>query len=360
MKNLITTLAIGISKAQMYSPEHEAVISSAIKLCSLFEEVPDDDINVMVVGNELVINGVLNREPGLHGEKLIRMLGAKGISRVDFLKNVTPDEVAAFMGDAADSDKELGSYSRIRPGVLKVRLSSALPPSDLDLGAFSEEQLGKLQSVYGSISPFRELEIASIEEIVAGFLLTFRRGANILRMISPVRSHSEYTYTHAMNVAVLSISMAEALGLSEESVLEVGIGALMHDVGKLFVTKSLLHKKGRLTAKEFDHIKQHALLGTAYLAKIEEMPRLAPIIALEHHLRFDGKGYPVLRRTGGRQHLASQIVAIADCFDALRSTRPYRRSLSAEEVLSLLKEGSGTSFNPDLFSTFTVIIGSAL
>jgi putative nucleotidyltransferase with HDIG domain len=288
------------------------------------------------------------------------MLNAKGISRVDFLKNVTPDEVAAFMEDAADSDKELGSYTRIRPGILKVRLRSPIMPSDIDLGAFNEEQLDRVQAVYGSISPFRELEIAGIEEIVANFLLTFRRGANILKMISPVRSHSEYTFTHAMNVAVLSISMAEALGLADEKVLELGISALMHDVGKLFVTKSLLHKKGRLTAKEFDHIKQHPLLGAAYLAKIEEIPQLAPVIALEHHLRFDGKGYPVLRRNVRRQHAASQIVSIADCFDALRSTRPYRRSLSVEEVLSLLKGGSGTSFNPDFFSTFTVIIGSAL
>jgi len=360
MKNLISTLATGISKAQMYSPEHEAVRATATKLCSLFEELPGDDIKIMVVGNELVINGVLYRESGLHGDKLIRMLNAKGISRIDFLKDVTPDEVAAFIGDAADSDKELGSYSRIRPGVLKVRLSTAVMAADLDLGAFSEEQLDRMQTVYGSISPFRELEIAGIEEIVANFLLTFRRGANILKMISPVRSHSEYTYTHAMNVAVLSISMAEALGLPDERVLELGIAALLHDVGKLFVTKVLLNKKGRLTAQEFDHIKEHSLLGAAYLAKIEEMPRLAPVVALEHHLRFNGTGYPVLRRSGRRQHLASQIVSIADCFDALRSTRPYRRSLSVEEVLSLLKGGSGTSFNPDLFSSFTVIIGSAL
>lgn len=360
MKTFISTLSIGISKAQMYSGGHEAVGRNGERLASILDELPDDDLKMMVVENELVFNGVLHRDAGLHADKLIKMLNAKGLSRVDFLKGVTAGEAADFMVDVADAEGELGTYPHIQPGVLRVRVSSAVMPSDLELGPFLDAQLDRVENIYKGISPFRELEMAGLEEIVANFLLTFRRGVNILQMISPVRSHSEYTYTHAMNVAVLSISLAEVMGLDDDTVLEIGVAAMMHDVGKLFVSKRTLHKAGQLTSEEFEHVKQHSLLGAAYLAKIEGMPRIASVVALEHHLRYDGNGYPVQQRSGGRQHTASQIVSIADVFDALRSCRPYRRDLAAEEVLRMLKKGEGTAFHPELLKGFTVIVGSAL
>ncbi len=125
---------------------------------------------------------------------------------------------------------------------------------------------------------------------------------NILRLISPVKSYSEYTYTHATNVAVLSMFQAETLGIRDTLLRDIGISALLHDVGKLFISKDILEKSASLDKEEWEEIKMHPLYGARYLAKLEGIPSLAPIVAYEHHLRFDGKGYPSLI-TGEKKHI---------------------------------------------------------
>jgi HD-GYP domain-containing protein (c-di-GMP phosphodiesterase class II) len=359
IKAFLATLAIAVIKGRMYSPDHEGLDEAAAKIFDMLEEFPEGQVEVMIVEDELVLNNVLFRDSGLHGAKLVRLFKAKGISRVDFLKGVTAEEVRKFIVDLADSDKDLERYSFIRPGVMEVHLSTSGVLTDLDLSEFNEEQLSRVKAAYKEVSPFRRLEVSSLEEIVANFVVTFRRGANILSMISPVKSHSEYTYTHAMNVAVLSMSQAEYLGLNDDLVHEIGIAALMHDVGKLFISQQVLHKDGKLSDEEFDDIKRHPIFGAAYLAKMDGMTWLAPIVALEHHRKFDGSGYPTLCDNGRRQHVSSQIVAIADFFDALRSNRPYRKSLSVQETLRMMHEGEGTAFNPALIRNFAVLLMKA-
>jgi len=178
-------------------------------------------------------------------------------------------------------------------------------------------------------------------------------------MLSPVKTHSEHTYTHAINVSILAMALAESLGLKEESVQAIGIAALLHDVGKLLIPKEILHKPGALSAEEFGKIMQHPLYGAAYLARVEGLTPLAVLVALEHHRKYDTSGYPVLRGGGRRQHAASQIIAIADFYDALRSHRPYRRSLNTSEVLGIMQKESGSGFNPGLLQRFTLLMMKA-
>jgi len=359
-RQLVTALAVAVSKAQMYAQDHNARRADAARILEAQARFEREQVEIMVIAGELVIDNLLFRDAGLHGQKLVKLLRAKGISRVDLLAGLTVEELQKFVSDLADPDRELGTYSRIRAGTMGVRTASGGLLANLDLSDYNAEQLARLQTIYGAISPFRELETAGLEEIVANFLLTFRRGANLLQMISPVRSHSEYTYTHAMNVAVLSMSQAEHLGLGDEIVEAVGVAALMHDVGKLFVSTEVLHKNGPLTADEFNEIKRHPLLGAAYLARVDGITRLAPIVALEHHRKFDASGYPPMSGNWRRQHTASQIVAIADFFDALRSNRPYRASLSVQEVLHMMQQGSGKDFNPTLLGSFVMLLVNAL
>ena len=213
-----------------------------------------------------------------------------------------------------------------------------------------------MQAVYGQVSPFRELPLAGLEEVVTTFLLTFRRGANLMRMLSPVKTHSEHTYTHAINVSILAMALAESLGLKDESVQAIGIAALLHDVGKLLIPKEILHKPGALSTEEFATIMKHPLYGAAYLARVEGLTPLAVLAALEHHRKYDTSGYPVLRDSGRRQHAASQIVAIADFYDALRSHRPYHRSLEMAEIIGIMQKDAGRGFNPVLLNRFTQLM----
>ena len=351
-RGLIWNLVVGISQGRFYSMDHESVVVAAQRVQSLLGEFPDGSCTIMVLKDDLVFNNTLFRESGMHGDKLVRLLGAKGISRVEFLPGVSAEEIRRFLGDVAATKALPGRFAHIRLG--RVEISTAAPVAEAGLidAAFHSEQLARVQAVYGQVSPFRELPLAGLEEVVTTFLLTFRRGANLLRLLSPVKTHSEHTYTHAINVSILAMALSEGLGLKEESVQSIGIAALLHDVGKLLIPKEILHKPGALSAEEFGTIMKHPLYGAAYLARVEGLTPLAVLVALEHHRKYDTSGYPVLRDSGRRQHAVSQIVAIADFYDALRSHRPYRRSLEMTEIIGIMQKDSGRGFNPGLLRRF--------
>ena len=130
----------------------------------------------------------------------------------------------------------------------------------------------------------------------------------------------------------------------------------MHDMGKMFVAKDVLEKPGKLDAEEWNQMKQHPVLGAKYLAALPDVPKLALVAAFEHHMKFDGSGYPDTKRRGKRQHIVSQMVAVADFFDALRTERPYRKAMDIAAIIGLIKEATGKDFNPLLVENFFVAL----
>ncbi|RMG05050.1 MAG: HD domain-containing protein [Nitrospirae bacterium] len=321
-------------------------------------------LSIMIVDNDLVINKNPLKTPGIHAVNLMKKLKRKGITGLEFEKGIKKPEILQFIDKLSSPERAPIRLPHIKTGVIDVRLGGLKIEGDLefdpnDAAAFRKAQLEKAREFFTGFSPFKKLHSSGLEEIVMNFILTFRREANILSLISPVRTYSEYTYTHATNVSVLSMFQAETLGVDDELLHDIGIAALLHDVGKLFISEEILEKKGALNDEEWDEIRKHTLYGARYLATVEGIPRLAPVVALEHHLRYDGKGYPQLRWPK-KQHIVSQIVAISDFFDALRSRRPYKRDWSIKDILVLLKEGAGAEFNPELVDNFSRSLGIAL
>lgn len=353
----ISIFMSAVSNCSLYSKEHASLEELVQKALSILNEILDEleTLEIMIIDGDLIINKTPLREAGHQGKNFIKRLKRKGISRVDFLKDITSSELKQFVADFSSRDEGIKTYSHIRAGVIDVRLGGLKIDADIDidsLSSFTSGQVEMVKEVYHDVSPFKKLNIAGLEEIVVNFILTFRREVSILKLISPVRSFSEYTYTHATNVAVLSMFQAETMGIRDDLLRDIGIAALLHDVGKLFVSKEILNKKGALDDREWEEIRMHPMYGARYLAKIDGIPRLASIVAMEHHLRYDGKGYPKLQVNGKQQHFCSQTVAISDFFDALRSRRPYRRELEIKEVLSLMKKEALGAFNYSLLDNF--------
>lgn len=359
VRAFLSTLMSAVSNSALYSREHASVAELSRKAIPLLEGLlaESESLELMVVGDDLIVNKIPLRNIGAHGANFLRRLKRKGISRVDFLKGITYPEVVQFVADMSAPSFQPRTYAHIRTGVVDVKVGGLKLDVDLDLdvdqlAAFTSEQVGMVREMYQGLTPFKKLNIAGLEEIIVNFIVTFKREANILKLISPVKSFSEYTYTHAANVAVLSMFQAEVLGIRGDLLRDIGIAGLLHDVGKLFVSKEVLEKQGALTDPEWSEVQMHPVFGAKYLSLSEGLPRLAAIVAFEHHRRFDGKGYPGRSIGDKQQHVASQIVAISDFFDALRSRRPYRESLHMRDVLMLMKRESGTAFNPVLLDHF--------
>lgn len=356
-KGFITTFMSAISNCSLYSKEHASLDDLAQRSLSFLEQLMKDvdSYEIMIVDDDLILNKTIVRDVGTHGKQLVRKMKRKGLSRIDFLKGVKQSEMRGLITDLANPNEGLRKYSHIRSGVVDVCLGGLKIDADIDfndLFNFTATQVDTVKELYDNWSPYKKLNIAGLEEIVINFIVTFKKEANILQLISPVKTYSEYTYTHATNVAVLSMFQAELLGVKDALLRDVGIAALLHDVGKLFISKEILEKKAELQEEEWEEIKRHPYYGARYLSKLEGITRLAPVVAFEHHLKYDGSGYPAKRINNNQQHVFSQIVAISDYFDALRSKRPYRLSVDMKEVLMIMKNEENGVFNPLLLDSF--------
>src|SRR5205085_5645584 len=162
-----------------------------------------------------------------------------------------------------------------------------------------------------------------------------------------LKKYDNYTFTHMVNVAALSMAQARALNLEGPLLREFGFAALMHDIGKVNTPLEVLNKPGKLDAEEFKVMKQHVVDGAHILRRTPEMPALAPVVAFEHHLRQDLSGYPgnIAHR---KLNLCTQIVSIADVYDALRSNRVYRQGLANDRIKSIMGKKEDPAFNQRL------------
>lgn len=174
--------------------------------------------------------------------------------------------------------------------------------------------------------------------------------SNIKTMIG-TKSHDDYTYTHIVNVCVLTIAQARRMNLSNELLDDIGLAALMHDVGKQRVPGEIIRKPSRLTPQEFEIMKNHTVFGAEMLLEMRGAPDLAAIVAFEHHLRYDCQGYPKIRKRR-RLNLCTYLTMIADAFDAMRTLRPYSNKMSQEEVAIRMAGDAGTHFEPVLLGGF--------
>jgi putative nucleotidyltransferase with HDIG domain len=169
-------------------------------------------------------------------------------------------------------------------------------------------------------------------------------------LTSAIDAKDSYTHGHSGRVAALSRSLATSAGLDDALVERIYIAGLVHDIGKIGVPESVLQKPGRLTAEEFDQIKQHPEIGARILRDIRQMQDIIPAV-LFHHERWDGKGYPYGLGADDIP-LFGRVICLADSFDAMCSTRTYRAAMDQDQVRKEIRSCAGSHFDPDLVEPF--------
>jgi response regulator RpfG family c-di-GMP phosphodiesterase len=184
--------------------------------------------------------------------------------------------------------------------------------------------------------------------------LRLSREETVERLVRAISRHDSSTGMHVVRIGRLAALLASRLGLSPERIELLRVAAPMHDVGKIGTPAEILQKPGRLTAAERKEMERHAEIGGEILSDSEsELLRMAATIALTHHERYDGAGYPS-GLAGEEIPIEGRITAVADVFDALLSDRCYRKALPLEEVTRLIEEGRGTQFDPEVVDALFV------
>ena len=199
-----------------------------------------------------------------------------------------------------------------------------------------------LRDLIGAVETARRNELESHKEAEKREAAMFEQTAESLA--SAIDAKDRYTHGHSTRVASISRQIAERAGLSEEECRKIYFSALLHDVGKIGVPDVIINKEGKLTDEEFEHIRQHPVLGYHILSNIRQSPDLS-VGAHYHHERYDGKGYPDGLK-GEEIPETARIIAVADAYDAMTSTRSYRKELSDEKTKEELRKGMCTQFDP--------------
>jgi len=199
-------------------------------------------------------------------------------------------------------------------------------------------------NLMGTLYDHKATQLRELRETYQGLLLILRHFV----------SKDKYTENHSYRVSIYAAKIAEAMDLGSERIEDVRAAALLHDIGKLEISRDLLYKAARLTEEELREVQQHARRGAMFLEPIGgSLRRVIPII-LAHHDKFDGSGYPM---PGHQIPLEARIIAVADHYDAMTSDRPYRKAMPPLEVKEIIAKGAGTDFDPNVVDAFLRVFG---
>lgn len=208
---------------------------------------------------------------------------------------------------------------------------------------FIHAESGDIKSAEKSFDESRELVSDMVDEILENKQL-------MVNMVD-LKIFNDYVFYHSVDVAVLAVVMGLAENFSYNGLYRLGMGGLLHDIGKIFISKDILDKAGKLTIDEMEIIKDHPVSGYEYLRKTCVLPDETYLSVLQHHERFDGTGYPY-GVAGSRINKNSRIIAVADVYDAMVSDRPYRKALLPSDVVDYIDSTSGELFDPAVVKTF--------
>jgi len=230
------------------------------------------------------------------------------------------------------------------PFIINGKVFGILTITDrIDRESFTEDEI-YLAQTFAKKASLRIENNALYELFYSNLLNTLRS------LIASIEARDSYTKQHSERVTNYALQISHVIGLSAEERESLQIGGYLHDIGKIGVRDTILLKPGNLTEEEMAEIRLHPVIGEGIVRPLKFLPSERQLI-LYHHERFDGKGYPE-GLEGERIPLLARILAVADTYDAMTSTRPYRRALSHDEAIRELKANSGTQFDPEVVKAF--------
>ena len=269
-----------------------------------------------------------------------RVLLSKGVEiREGFIDKIQKDFAVVYIDDEVTEGVEI---KEAVPMELRLQTQSILR---------TQWDLWKSNATLDKVSIDRRIAKSMRNQMKN--LLSIIQGTTILQEdLSSVATYDNQTYVHSINVAIYSMIIGLSMGLTENMLVDLGLGAMLHDIGKIWVPVDVLHKPGKLTADEYDVIKKHADLGHEVLVKQHELSYLVAHSAYQHHERLNGSGYP-RGLVGDEIHLFGKIIAVADVYDAMVMHRPYRRGMLPSEVMEYLYSRVETEYDLNIVALFS-------
>lgn len=362
VQSFLRFFIISLSNARMYTIGHPQAARMLVNAYESLAAVLEHNSHLsFILLEDYVVLDEMRLPRSFYTMRFAEVFRERGCSHIKVLSTLTPQELGALVNAMAVPKQPLpenlpsivlGTISLSEEGLNVSGDEDILLPTLKDMPQYELEQFLEIQE---TIRTRKHINVLGLYKLVGGFIKVFRQEQPILQALAALRLLDEYTYTHSTNVCVLNLAQAISIGIDGQLLRDIGVAALLHDIGKLTIPEEILTKAGKLADKEWQIIREHPIKGALYLADNPGIPRLAVIAAFEHHLKYNLSGYPPVD-TSWQQNICSHMTTISDFFDAMRTKRPYRESVTKENICKAMMTLAGTEFHPTLAKNFVLLI----
>ncbi len=369
-------LKMAYKAAKIYDPSNEIVQSQCRVLFSLTDALlrESGELSLLLRQSTLFFNGSKVRF-AFNNYELFRFLSdemkRRGVGHLSFMPGLSPEELTGFISLFAQKPSRTGSTAADFGATLtlnKILHVYVEPPAEYeDLRGGERESLklffmgiSHLKEVFGKFRRGESLPINVTRRLMHSLFNHIVNNEAFSLGLTTIKNFDDYTLNHSLNVCLLSIALGRRLGLDKNELTDLGISAFFHDYGKMEIPREILDKPGKLEKSEWAVMETHPQLGAEKLMRLKEtsaVPVGAINVAMEHHIKEDLNGYPILQRKKDIS-LYSKIVKVCDVYDALTTPRPYRdRTFRPDEALSLMVSETGTGFDAIILKVFAQMLG---
>ena len=364
---LLRRIASGVRSAQLYAADHPLISRNIEGLMAALKTLHQQlsSVTVGIIGAQLVVADTPMPKASAQMGELIKRLKDHEIERIAFERGITSTEVTAFLQALASlgakggaADRKWNEFPHIRVGRITTeeRKTDGVAGDMAAIRQLYANAVAAAEMAWESAATEGEPNVPAALQTIEGLADAVTQNRTALIALTAMRNYDNYTFTHMVNVSILTMGQARALGIEGRLLREFGLSALMHDIGKVRTPKEILNKPEKLTDAEFAIMRRHTVDGAEILRRTPEMPILAPVVAFEHHLRLDGTGYPTgVQRSG--LNLGTMLCGIADVYDAMRSQRAYQQAFPTDRILAVLKRNDEKQFDAHLVRRFVQLLG---
>ena len=361
---VLRRFAAAFRATQLYSKGHPLITRNLGALMAAIEQLHGQQPATVIgiVGAKVIVDEAPSKAEGLDSH--VRRLSQIGVERITIDRGVAADELQALV-DAVSTlearpDGEPPPFPTL-PHVRVGRITAAqkVEGGATDMATFKRayaEAVSVAESIWDSARTESQPDATVAKTMIDGLAQAVSQNRTALLALTTLKNYDNYTFTHMVNVSILTMGQARSLGIDGPLLREFGLAALMHDIGKVRTPLEVLNKPDKLTDEEFTIMKRHVVDGAEILRATPDIPTLAPVIAFEHHLRLDGTGYPH-EVTRSSLNLGTMLCSIADVYDAMRSQRAYQQAFPTDRILAVLKRNDGQQFDQHLVRRFAQLIG---
>jgi putative nucleotidyltransferase with HDIG domain len=361
-KNILQGFAGIIKNLAFYPPDHPSIKRQSQTLTEqLMNQLSDKQEIMFGIAEDILFFGDVQfyeMPPAL--EELKSRLENKEVLGIIFSQNMEDWELAQLLLALSLTEDKLPAGG-VSEYLTQNKVSHIyLDEVELDIDERARQVYSDAKNTVSSImSEARMGKVPRADKaigVVRGMQEIILADPNALLGLTMLSDYDNYTFNHSVNVGVLSSTLSTAIGFEEQITAQIGLAALLHDIGKTNTPIEIINKPGKLSPEEWAAIKQHPTDGAKIISQMKGVGEVAAKIVLEHHAKYDLTGYPSFNK-GYVLNRGSLVVAIADTYDSMTTLRPYQKRFDPKEAIAIMLKMKGTAFFPEYLETFIKILG---